>query len=88
MTGVDDPVCDGQAYLEWMQTENLFVVSLDEGREWYRYHHLFQELISSAVYQAAYQSKEISMPCTAWPAEWFAGQGLYRGSDSTRLGRR
>ena len=32
---------DGQAMLERLEKENLFVVPLDEERRWYRYHHLF-----------------------------------------------
>ena len=35
----------GQAHLEWLEDANLFTLSLDEGRLWYRYHHLFQVLL-------------------------------------------
>jgi LuxR family maltose regulon positive regulatory protein len=34
-----------QAVLEHLEQNNLFVVSLDERREWYRYHHLFREFL-------------------------------------------
>jgi LuxR family maltose regulon positive regulatory protein len=36
---------DGQAMLERLEKANLFLVPLDEERRWYRYHHLFADLI-------------------------------------------
>ena len=42
---------DGQGFLEYLDRANLFIVPLDNQRMWYRYHHLFSEvvLISSAA---------------------------------------
>jgi LuxR family transcriptional regulator, maltose regulon positive regulatory protein len=34
-----------QSILETLDQENLFVVALDEERTWYRYHHLFADLL-------------------------------------------
>jgi LuxR family transcriptional regulator, maltose regulon positive regulatory protein len=42
---------DGQAVLERLEHANLFVVSLDDRREWYRYHHLFAEALRSRLRQ-------------------------------------
>ncbi len=46
------PLCDAvtrrensQALLETLEAANLFIVSLDNERRWYRYHHLFAELL-------------------------------------------
>ena len=36
---------DGQAMLETLERENLFVVPLDDERRWYRYHHLFADAL-------------------------------------------
>jgi LuxR family maltose regulon positive regulatory protein len=36
---------DSQATLERLEQQNVFVVSLDEQREWFRYHHLFREFL-------------------------------------------
>jgi LuxR family maltose regulon positive regulatory protein len=36
---------DGKAMLEWLEHSNLFVVSLDDSRHWYRYHHLFADVL-------------------------------------------
>ena len=52
------PLCDAvtgrqesQAVLEGLEHANLFVVSLDEERQWYRYHQLFAELLRSRLLQ-------------------------------------
>ena len=36
---------EGRPVLEWLEEAGLFVVSLDEQREWFRYHHLFRDLL-------------------------------------------
>lgn len=36
---------DAQAMLERLERENVFIVPLDERREWYRYHRLFAEFL-------------------------------------------
>jgi LuxR family maltose regulon positive regulatory protein len=41
VTGRDD----GGAMLEALERANLFVIPLDDGRQWYRYHHLFAEVL-------------------------------------------
>ena len=40
---------DGQALLETLERANLFIVPLDNKREWYRYHHLFAELLQNRL---------------------------------------
>jgi LuxR family maltose regulon positive regulatory protein len=39
-----DPV-DGQTMLEALEEMNLFVIPLDDERHWYRYHHLFADVL-------------------------------------------
>ena len=39
------PTGNSQAMLERLEQDNLFVVSLDDEREWYRYHHLFRDFL-------------------------------------------
>ena len=48
------PLCDavlgspspnGQEILEYLEHANLFIVPLDDERRWYRYHHLFGDLL-------------------------------------------
>ncbi|RKP51699.1 hypothetical protein D7Z26_18195 [Cohnella endophytica] len=40
-----DPAVSGMEYLIDLDRNNLFVVPLDNERRWYRYHHLFAELL-------------------------------------------
>ncbi|HET9647443.1 MAG TPA: AAA family ATPase [Microlunatus sp.] len=40
---------DGQAMLELLERENLFVVALDDERRWYRYHHLFADALRARL---------------------------------------
>jgi LuxR family maltose regulon positive regulatory protein len=42
---------DGQAILEALEAANLFIVPLDEERHWYRYHHLFADLLRQRLRQ-------------------------------------
>lgn len=36
---------EGQNMLEWLEQANLFLIPLDETRQWYRYHYLFREVL-------------------------------------------
>jgi LuxR family maltose regulon positive regulatory protein len=36
---------DGRGVLETLERDNLFVVPLDDRRHWYRYHHLFADVL-------------------------------------------
>ena len=36
---------DGRSLLEILDRSNLFVVPLDDSRQWYRYHHLFADVL-------------------------------------------
>ena len=57
----------GQGTLEELERTNLFVVSLDEDRYWYRYHHLFADVlrqrlarsVSSAAISALHERASI-----------------------------
>jgi LuxR family maltose regulon positive regulatory protein len=42
---------DGQATLERLERANLFIVPLDNERRWYRYHHLFANLLRQRLQQ-------------------------------------
>jgi LuxR family maltose regulon positive regulatory protein len=40
-----DSVTGGSAQLDALERANLFVISLDDRRQWYRYHHLFADVL-------------------------------------------
>ena len=80
MTG---PLCDavtgreGSAnILRELARSNLFVVSLDEQGEWYRYHHLFSELL---LYELRSSQPDLVPTLRNRASEWLEGAG-YVGS--------
>lgn len=48
LTGEDD----GQEMLELLDGANVFIVPLDDDRQWYRYHHLFGDLLRRRLEQS------------------------------------
>jgi LuxR family maltose regulon positive regulatory protein len=74
------PLCDaltggseGQATLERLEQANLFLVPLDDERRWYRYHHLFAEMLQARLRQ----SRPEWLPDLHRRASaWFEGAGL------------
>jgi len=63
------PLCDavlldssasGQKTLEYLEHSNLFIVPLDNERHWYRYHHLFSDLLRQRLnhYNSSYTGDE------------------------------
>ena len=48
-----DPSASAQETLEYIDHANLFLVPLDNERGWYRYHHLFAELLRQRLHQNA-----------------------------------
>jgi len=63
----------GQAMLESLERANLFVVPLDEERRWYRYHHLFAEVLKSRLEQA---EPELLPDLHRRASAWYEQQGL------------
>jgi LuxR family maltose regulon positive regulatory protein len=64
---------DGQERLEGLEQANLFVVPLDQQRRWYRYHHLFGDVLRRRL------EKESSVPPAKLhrrAAGWFEREGL------------
>ncbi len=48
-----DPSASGQKTLEYVINANLFIVPLDNERRWYRYHHLFADLLRQRLHKSA-----------------------------------
>ena len=66
---------NGQETLEILDHANLFIVPLDEERRWYRYHHLFADLLRQRLRQT--QPEQLSV-LHRRASEWFKNQGLNR----------
>jgi LuxR family transcriptional regulator, maltose regulon positive regulatory protein len=60
------------AILESLERSNHFLVPLDRAREWYRYHHLFQELLRAELDHA---EPELVPRLLARAGEWCAANG-------------
>src|SRR5215212_556135 len=78
MTG---PLCDAVAgsegssrLLRELARSNLFVVPLDEGGEWYRYHHLFSDLL---LYELKSDRPELVPVLHGRASSWCEGVGLF-----------
>jgi LuxR family maltose regulon positive regulatory protein len=58
---------DGQGMLERLERENLFVVPLDDERRWYRYHHLFADVLRSRLQREQPERiRELHRRAAAW----------------------
>jgi LuxR family maltose regulon positive regulatory protein len=64
---------DGQAMLERVERANLFLMPLDEVRGWWRYHHLFADLLRARL-QAEQPGRVRQLHRNA--ATWCAERGL------------
>ena len=62
---------DGADMLERLQRDNLFLIPLDEEARWYRYHHLFGDLLRKRLGQAtpSEQLSELHLRASQWHAE-------------------
>jgi LuxR family maltose regulon positive regulatory protein len=74
------PLCDavtGQEdsleTLETLEQANLFIVPLDDERRWYRYHHLFAQVLRAFLQRAAGVEGVASLHLQA--AQWYEAHG-------------
>ena len=77
---ISSPLCDavtgekdGRGMLEALERGNLFVIPLDDQRQWYRYHHLFAEVLQAHLQEA--QPDRVSM-LHRRASEWHEQNGL------------
>ncbi len=59
--------------LDHLQSCNLFIVPLDEGRKWFRYHHLFSDLLRDRLRKTR---PELVRVLHQRAADWFHAEGL------------
>jgi LuxR family transcriptional regulator, maltose regulon positive regulatory protein len=74
------PLCDavtgqhgGRAMLEALDRANLFVIPLDDRRHWYRYHHLFADVLRTHL--ADERPKEVQQ-LHLRASEWYEHNGV------------
>lgn len=58
---------DGQALLEQLEQQQLFLVPLDRERQWYRFHHLFADFLRSRLRERDLESfKQLNFNACLW----------------------
>jgi len=62
-----------QQILEQLETHNIFLIPLDNERRWYRYHHLFADLLQQRLHQQ--QSDKVA-ELHSRASVWFEDNGL------------
>jgi LuxR family maltose regulon positive regulatory protein len=77
---LSDQVCQAatgihgcQEILEYLEDNNLFLISLDRNRRWYRYHHLFSELLRRRL---VLEHPAISPSIHRSASQWFESNHL------------
>ena len=70
----DEDLFDCEDFLKFLQDSGLFCVSLDGQGEWFRYHHLFQELLQRRLRKRSTSEEIASLHHQA--AKWFEAQDL------------
>jgi LuxR family maltose regulon positive regulatory protein len=63
-----------QATLDWLERSNVLLIPLDEHQGWYRFHHLFQQLLQQRL--QAHSSTEELATLHRRASRWYAKQGL------------
>ena len=73
------PPASGQETLEYLERANLFIVPLDNERRWYRYHHLFADLLRQRLHQSAASSGGMRRELAEYhirASQWYEDNGL------------
>ena len=63
-----------QATLDWLERSNVFIIPLDERQGWYRFHHLFRQLLQQRL--QVHSSTEELATLHRRASAWYAEQGL------------
>ena len=81
---MNGPLCDAvtgredsAGLLRELARSNLFVISLDEQGEWYRYHHLFSELL---LYELRSSRPDLVPTLRKRASVWLEGAGYFEGA--------
>jgi LuxR family maltose regulon positive regulatory protein len=63
----------GEGFLRWLRADNLFLIPLDDQHLWFRFHHLFQELLQQALHRRARTEEVAAVHRRA--SRWFTENG-------------
>jgi LuxR family maltose regulon positive regulatory protein len=69
-----DEELSGQAFIHWLEETRMFVTSLDNKGQWFRYHHLFQQLLQDQLKKHRNPDEVAALYSRA--SDWFVQSGL------------
>ena len=64
---------NGQSMLETLERGNLFIIPLDNKRQWYRYHHLFADVLQAHALMERPEQTRLHERAS----EWYEQNGLF-----------
>jgi LuxR family maltose regulon positive regulatory protein len=64
---------DGKEMLDFLEKSNLFLIPLDDQRQWYRYHHLFADVLQTHLIEAQPEQVSSLHLCASF---WYEQNGL------------
>ena len=64
----------GKEFIQWLQSTNLFLIPLDEHGQWFRFHHLFQQILHNMLKNQMGQVQINALHARA--SAWFAENNL------------
>ena len=70
----NDGEFEGWSFIKWLKEHNLFLIPLDNKNNWFRFHHLFLELLRKQL-QRHHSPDEIA-EFHSRASDWFEEQGL------------
>lgn len=73
-SNVAEPAVTGEQFLDWLVKADLFVVPLDRDGRWFRFHHLFQDMLRRQLAKRHGAERETQLRQLA--ADWFRANGL------------
>ena len=68
------PFEDIQAALDWLERSNVFIMRLVDRQGWYRFHHMFGQLLKQRLRSLSSEKELATLHQRA--SVWYAGQGL------------
>ena len=72
---LQEPAGSAQVTLEALERANLFIVPLDDERRWYRYHHLFADLLRQRLQQSGGDYAQVVPELHGRASQWYEEHG-------------
>ena len=74
VVGESDPAWSVATCIDWLNRMELFIIPLDDRKQWFRYHHLFKDLLKQRMRAGSGEETEKVLHQRA--SAWFEKQGM------------